>query len=53
MRFSLWSLVLVTTVLAVYLAALHYGPLAFVLLGATFTLLLWELVQLHRELNRR
>ena len=51
MQYRLLSLVILTTVLCVFLAIMTYGTLAFILLGGTFAIVLWELFQFGRELR--
>jgi hypothetical protein len=53
MQFRLISLVLFVTVAAVYFALIGYGPEALIVLGIPFTMVLWQLIQLGRELNRQ
>jgi hypothetical protein len=52
MKYSLLSLVLVVTVLCLFFALLHYGPLVFFLLGGCLALGIWQVIQLGRELRR-
>jgi hypothetical protein len=52
MKYSLLSLVLVITVLCLFLALWHYGPLVFLLLGGCLALGIWQVIRFERELRR-